>query len=107
MVEHVTVAELVDRVVDGSGTVIDVREFPEFVSGHIPGARHVPLHLIPIKHADIPSDGSAFVICESGARSWQAAAFLERQGISVLNVQGGMAAWRANGLATATGAEQS
>jgi len=107
MVEHVTVAELVDRVIDGSGAVIDVREFPEFVAGHIPGALNVPLHLIPLRQADIPTDGSAFVICESGARSWQAAAFLERQGIPVWNVQGGMAAWRSSGLATATGAPPS
>ena len=101
--QQVSVVDLVAAVVAGTGEVIDVRERHEFVAGHIPGAVHVPLHLVPLREADFRGSRPIYVICESGARSWQAATYLDRAGISVNNVQGGMTAWRGAGLAVATG----
>ena len=34
-------------------SVIDVREHDEYVSGHIPGAVHIPLSTIPVRQNEI------------------------------------------------------
>lgn len=106
MVDTVTLPEFVDAVVAGGASIVDVRERSEFVSGHVPGAVHIPLHLVPLRESEIRSGATTFVICETGARAYQAASYLERRGIAVRNVEGGMVAWRAAGLAFVRG-EQS
>ena len=97
MIERATVAELQTAMGSGNARVIDVREFAEFQSGHVPGAVHIPMHTVPLRLADIPSDGSVYVICESGSRSWQVAAFLLQRGITAVDVQGGTGFWRMAG----------
>ena len=72
--------------------LIDVRTPGEFRRGHIKNAKNVPLNEIgqfsPIK------DKKIYVICQSGARSKLAAKKLKKRGFDVVNVQGGMHAWR-------------
>ena len=98
MIEHASVAELKAAIDSGDATVIDVREFFEYQAGHVPGAIHIPMHTIPVRTGEIPAQGKVFVICESGSRSWQVAAFLQQRGIQVINVQGGTGTWRMAGL---------
>lgn len=69
--------------------IIDVREPNEFVSGHIPGAKNVPLGKI----GSYTPKGKVYVICQSGGRSKNAAKTLEAKGFDVVNVSGGMSAW--------------
>jgi thioredoxin 1 len=89
----------------GNGAVvIDVREPHEFAAGHVAGARLVPMRTLPSQVQDLPTDTGLYVICESGARSWQATAFLVRHGITAVNVEGGMSAWRGHGYPVETGA---
>lgn len=72
--------------------LIDVRTPLEFQRGHIKNAKNVPLNEIgqfsPIK------DEKIYVICQSGARSKLAAKKLKKREFDVVNVQGGMHAWR-------------
>ena len=72
--------------------LIDVRTPDEFRKGHIKNAKNVPLNEIgqfsPIK------DEKIYIICQSGARSKLAAKKLKKRGFDVVNVQGGMHAWR-------------
>jgi rhodanese-related sulfurtransferase len=96
-----TVADLHSRL--SQGAVIDVREPYEYAAGHVPGAINIPMATIPIRIQDLPK-GDVFVICESGARSWQVAAFLAQRGITVTNVEGGTGAWRVAGLPLEAGA---
>ena len=103
MVENVSLNDFVEAVAAGGCSVVDVRERAEYISGHVPGAEHIPLHIVPLRVSDIPSGERSFVICESGARAWQAATFLESRGVSVRNVEGGMAAWRSAALAFVRG----
>jgi len=103
MVEQVTLVDFVEAVVAGQATVIDVRQPHEFETGHVPGAVLTPLSLIPLHEDTLRHAPSVYVICESGARSWQAADYLDRKGIAVQSVQGGMSAWRAAGLAVQRG----
>jgi rhodanese-related sulfurtransferase len=103
VVEDVPLDEFVDAVVVGNCTVVDVRDPAEFTSGHVPGALHVPLHVVPLRYPEFASAGELFLICETGARAFQAAQFLAMKGIEASNVEGGMVAWRSAGLAVVKG----
>ena len=92
-----TVADLHARVSRGGAAVVDVREPYEYAAGHVPGAINIPMATIPVRLQDLPG-GDVYVICESGARSWQVASFLAQRGVVVTNVDGGTGAWRLSGL---------
>lgn len=85
------------------GTIIDVRNADEFAAGHAPGAMFMPLPTVPLRLADLDRRESYFVVCDSGARSFQACSYLAQHGYDVRNVHGGMSAWRAAGLSTESG----
>lgn len=77
-------------------SLIDVRRPDEWTGdlGHIPYAKHIVLDSLPQKINELPKDKPLVLICRSGARSAQAAAFLKMQGFtSVYNMSGGMIAW--------------
>ena len=89
---EITVDELAARLEQGA-TLIDVRQPDEYASGHVPGARLIPLGDVPERVDEIPSSGEVLVICRSGARSGKACEFLVAQGIAAVNVAGGTLAW--------------
>lgn len=84
-------------------TVVDVREQFEWVAGHVAGAQHIPMQTVPLRVDELAPAAPLYILCESGNRSWQVAAFLLRHGITAFNVEGGMSAWRANQLPMETG----
>ena len=94
--ESVTVRDL-HAVLDQQPHLIDVREPDEFASGHVPGARLVPLSTVPAELPQLPSGEPVYVICEVGGRSAHAAIFLTQRGIDARNVEGGTQAWIAAG----------
>jgi rhodanese-related sulfurtransferase len=76
--------------------IIDVRRPPEYESGHVPRAVHVPLSILKKTAGGTPLDTSkpTAVICAGGYRSSAATSILESQGFSsLLNVIGGTSAW--------------
>ena len=90
------------RAALGEGaTVIDVREPWEFATGHVPGARLVPLATVPQAIGDLPADEPVYVICAVGARSAQAAHYLSQRGIDARTVDGGTGEWIEAGLPVA------
>jgi rhodanese-related sulfurtransferase len=81
--------------------VVDVREPGEFAAGHVLGAKNVPLARLEAAGAELPKrkDRPVIIYCETGDRSGRAAAALKKQGFSrVLNLSGGIGAWRQAGL---------
>lgn len=70
--------------------LLDVREKDEFQSGHIEGARNLPLSRIAEAERTVPDkDAALFVYCLSGGRSGQAKGQLERMGYrDVTNIGG-------------------
>ncbi|MCC7462678.1 MAG: rhodanese-like domain-containing protein [Gammaproteobacteria bacterium] len=92
------------RLMNQGAAVIDVRSAEEFLQGHIRGARHIPA-------GDITKAGETLkrykekpvvVCCELGPRGRSALAALQEQGFKqVVNLKGGMRAWRAEHLPVA------
>ena len=87
--------------------LLDVREPGEWEAGHAPGARHIPLGEVGARTAEIPRDGTVYVICRSGVRSARAAQALIGAGWQALNVTDGMHGWAAVGrpMTTDSGAQ--
>jgi len=74
--------------------LLDVREPWEFRTCHIEGSTLLPMNTIPARAHELDADAETVVICHHGARSYQVAAFLERNGFPKLyNLQGGVNAW--------------
>lgn len=73
--------------------VIDVRTKNEFDSGHIQGAKHIPLNDLDKKISQLPKEREILCVCHSGVRSSMAAGRLHRAGYKVINMRGGMLGW--------------
>jgi rhodanese-related sulfurtransferase len=85
--------------IDGDDTpfILDVRQPDEFRAGHIPGARVIPLGELSSRQGELPRNRTILCVCRSGARSGVAARQLRDQGLSAVNLRGGMIAWQSAG----------
>ncbi len=78
--------------------LIDVRTPAEVARGAIPGARHIPLHLLPLREQELDGAQRVVFYCQTGARSAQACAFLAARGRrNIYNLRGGIRAWQRSG----------
>ncbi len=77
--------------------VIDVTEAEEFATGHIGGAKNIPVNAIEDKLAGIVKNKALplIMVCPKGARATRAAAAAKKLGYSNVQVlAGGLNAWR-------------
>ena len=82
-----------------SHQVLDVREPREFVEGHILQAQSLPLPQILSGAPDWATDKELILVCRSGRRSMRAAQALRTSGYqNICVLDGGMLAWKADGL---------
>lgn len=100
---EVDVHELADAIERG-GELVDVREKDEFRSGHVPGARLLPLSQVADQAGRFRGRGPVYVICASGGRSKRAASLLRSAGVDAHNVRGGTSAWARAGKRLERGA---
>jgi rhodanese-related sulfurtransferase len=77
--------------------VLDVREPPEYVEGHVPGAVLVPMAQVLDRQSELPVNQPVYVICASGNRSKTATDWLRGRGIDAISVAGGTSAWASSG----------
>jgi hydroxyacylglutathione hydrolase len=100
-VPQISVNELSDLINQKSDLqILDVRRAPEYQSGHVPGAKTLPLLSLEPKVTSLTIDPSkpTAVICAGGYRSSAATSILQQHGFSdLLNVVGGTSAWVAAG----------
>lgn len=67
-------------------TIIDVRTKGEFMGGHVAGSINIPLQEIEQRFSEIEQLQQPIILCcASGARSGQAAAYLQHKGIACKN----------------------
>jgi hydroxyacylglutathione hydrolase len=101
-VAQITVADLRESLAHQAVTLLDVRNQTEWESGHIDGARHIPLGYLTDRLADVPRTRPIVVQCAAGARSSIGASVLRARGLEqpVINLIGGIGEWRKAGLPT-------
>jgi rhodanese-related sulfurtransferase len=99
MVYSLSPQEAQDLIAHSHVDIVDVREVGEWSTGHLPGARHVPLaELRSNPKESLPRDGVIFV-CAAGVRSQTAARLAEQNGLTTLyNLAGGTRSWSNAGL---------
>ncbi len=101
-VPEVDVDEL-DQARASGAPLIDVRQPDEYDSGHVPGARLIPLAEVGMRLGEVPTEGPVYVICLSGGRSAKATEFLRNRGVDARSVAGGTKAWIGSGRSVAHG----
>lgn len=76
--------------------VLDVRTPAEFEAGHVPRAHLIPLDELEDRLAELPGRHETILVtCAAGGRSTQACQLLAEHGYTnLLNLSGGMHAWR-------------
>ncbi len=92
--------------------VVDVRRTTEWQDGHLPTARHVPLHDLPSALAQIAAwsheaahagaDPTVWLTCGSGFRAMVAASLLARHGVPVVAVDDAFSNVTTSGLELVT-----
>ncbi len=100
MVEAITAEAAADIIATQHVDIVDVRDEDEWVAGHIPGARLVPLDQLRAdpEHA-LAHDSIILFVCAKGARSLTAAKLAERLGYHHLySLDGGTKEWARAGL---------
>jgi rhodanese-related sulfurtransferase len=88
----------------GKAVIIDVREPTEFAAGHLRDSKNIPLKELAQRAGELAKFKSktAIVICQTGVRSSQATSQLKNAGFAeVYSLEGGLAAWQAQGLPVA------
>ncbi len=93
---EVTIDEL-GLALDRGATLIDVREPGEYVDGHVPGARLVPMGQLPSRLGELDRSARLYVVCASGGRSSAMVDGLTAAGYDAVSVAGGTTGWQRAG----------
>ena len=87
---------LADKIAEDI-TILDVRQPGEYESGHIPGAKLIPLPELTDRLDEIDPSKPTVVYCATGGRSRVAAQMLTEKGFdSIVNLSGGIRGWSGN-----------
>ena len=95
-VPNLSPAESVTLINRSNAFVLDVRDEPDFLSGHIAEAKHIPLTNLAQRIGELKKfqNKPILVNCQSGVRSVKACDLLrEAEFTQVHNLQGGLNAW--------------
>jgi rhodanese-related sulfurtransferase len=94
-----TTAEATHLINREDASVIDVRDPGEYGTGHIIGAKNLPLTRLEAGELPKRKDKPLIVYCDTGERAGKAVAALKKQGFErVVNLSGGLRAWQQAGL---------
>jgi rhodanese-related sulfurtransferase len=105
MIQTLTAAEANELMTHSDVEVIDVREPHEWISGHLPRARHVPLGQLRQGPKSVLTRDGVIFVCAAGVRSQTAARLAEAIGLThVYNLAGGTRSWQSAGLPLVTDA---
>lgn len=79
-------------MVNSGAVLLDVRTPAEFSSGHVEGAKHIPVAELKTRIEELDAETPVVVYCRSGRRSHQAAVVLQARGFAVANM-GSLSDW--------------
>ena len=93
----ISMKEFKSGILDSDTTVLDVRTEEEFYGplGHIEGAILIPIDDLEGRVGELNSvkNEKIYVVCRTGGRSGRGKDFLNSNGFTAVNVDGGMVAW--------------
>jgi len=97
--EAVDGPELVARIRRGEVVVLDVRAPEEYRSGHVPGARSIPLAELAARLAELPTDAPIVAYCRGPycVYAVDAVELLKQHGYDATRMDQGVADWRSHG----------
>ncbi|MGZ3157869.1 MAG: rhodanese-like domain-containing protein [Burkholderiaceae bacterium] len=99
--EKVSTLQATQLINQGKTLIVDVRDAEEYAAGHIRDSKNIPLNELPQRIAELDKFKSknVIVLCQSGVRSSKAVPQLKKAGFNeVVSLNGGLAAWLAQGL---------
>lgn len=101
--EPVPSKELLRRIKRGDVTVLDVRPMPEFESGHIAGARSIPISELSKRIKELDSSTEVVAYCRGPYCVFadDAVRLLQRKGFKAKRLEDGFPEWREAGLPVA------
>jgi len=104
--EPLALAELRRLVRSGEVTVLDVRPPEEYVAGHIPGARSIPIADLKRRLRELPRGREVVAYCRGPfcVFAHDAVALLREHGFQARRSEQGLPDWRAAGLPVERGA---
>lgn len=107
LLEAIDQEALVERVLKGGVTLLDVRPSEEFQVGHIPGARSVPLSELKQRIASLPKDEEIVAYCRGPycVLAVEAVAILRKRGFTANRLEDGVQDWRTRGYTVAVGCD--
>jgi rhodanese-related sulfurtransferase len=104
-VPSIGATELNERLKNGKRPlVMDVRQPDEYRTGHITGAKLIPLNTLSSRMKELPQSREIVCVCASGNRSGSATRMLVKAGYNAINMKGGMLSWRRANLPVRKGA---
>ncbi|WP_318614770.1 rhodanese-like domain-containing protein [Sporosarcina sp. YIM B06819] len=94
-VRNISTEDLKTMLQDKTKQFIDVRTPGEYKGRHLKEFKNMPLNTLESQLGSLDQSKETVIICQSGMRSARAAKMLKKAGFTtVLNVTGGMSAWR-------------
>jgi len=98
--EPVSREVLLQRLEDGSASLLDVRPEDEFALGHLPRALNIPFADLERRLAELPKDTQIVAYCRGPycVLSFEAVAALRARGYDVRRLEDGFPEWKAAGL---------
>ena len=102
--EPVSRLALLERLRDGSVTLLDVRPADEFARGHLPGALNIPLDQLDAAMGSFTENVPVVAYCRGPycVLSYDAVAQLRARGVQAIRLEDGYPEWKAAGLPVET-----
>ncbi len=97
-VPQIDVHDIYEKWKQGEISLVDVREQSEYDLGHIEGIALIPLYQLQWRWRDLDKSRKWVFVCRMGERSYYAATLMKQAGLDAANMEGGMLAWKYEGL---------
>ena len=97
----VSPSEFAEKIKSPDVYIVDVRHSDEYDSGHLQGAHNIDVQapdFVELAEKELPKDMTIAVYCGTGKRSGMASEILSGKGYKILNMDGGLTAWKAANL---------
>ena len=99
--ENMDVNGFATRITAPDVVLLDVRTAEEFEEGHLQNALNIDVKqdgFVEKAKSTLPADKTIAVYCRGGRRSANAASMLSKEGFKVVNLEGGITAWKEAGM---------